>query len=222
MALLKTKRLRARITKMSGVKIGFCLLFLVGGSMVIETHAKTRLEKVSSTRSFDKLTERSEMTVAVFYEKDKKKMRQDRELATQVERIERIFSNVSRSFDYKEAEILFLLVDTSRGDLNGVLADYEISSFPTYMLFKFGVPVKKEGDKFAALKGMVSSDQIRQFIDNYFKDRVKNIVEEKAKLREKRAEESYYYGWGWGWGYPYPYYYWNYPYYGCGYGRCWW
>lgn len=188
-----------------------------------DVQAKDRLDKVSSIRSFNKIAEKSEMAVVVFYEKDKKKMRDNKDLTTQVERVERIFSNVSRSFDYKEAEMVFLQVDVARKDLQGLLGDYGINTIPTYMLFKFGEPVKK-GDKIAMLTGMVSSDQIRQFIDIYFKDRIKSIVEEKAKLREKRAEENYYYGWGWGFGYPY--YYWNYPYYGwgagCGYGRCWW
>jgi hypothetical protein len=204
------------------VAAGLALVLACSGGLSVQ--AKDGLQKISSIRSFNNVAEKAEMAVVVFYEKDKKKIRADKDLASKVERVERIFSNVSRSFDYKEAEILFLQVDTARRDLQGLLGDYQIGAIPTYMLFKFGEPVK-QGDKIAMLTGMASADQIRQFIDTFFKDRIKSIVEEKAKLREKRAEESYYYGWGWG-GWGYPYYYWNYPYYGwgygCGWGRCWW
>jgi hypothetical protein len=162
------------------VAAGLALVLACSGGLSVQ--AKDGLQKISSIRSFNNVAEKAEMAVVVFYEKDKKKIRADKDLASKVERVERIFSNVSRSFDYKEAEILFLQVDTARRDLQGLLGDYQIGAIPTYMLFKFGEPVK-QGDKIAMLTGMASADQIRQFIDTFFKDRIKSIVEEKAKLR---------------------------------------
>jgi hypothetical protein len=206
------------------------ILCVFVGLQVKPISARMRERHVKSERQFDKLLSHAELAVVMFYEKNAGVRRHERkspdsvalhkEVRADAERLEYMFSTVSRTSRYREAGVFFLTINCAYDALNALASRYGITQFPSFVLFEDGIRVKDNGKSTTLASDTVSSEQLREFIDTYLNQHIEDIIEDKAEARERAIERNLYY-WG-GWGYPsYPYYYWNYPYYGYGY-RWWW
>jgi hypothetical protein len=174
-----------------------------------------RERSVSSEKRFYSFIRKNELAVVLFYRKDKE-IKQDDVLYNQVVSLERMFSSTSRTPSYREAEIQFLTINVTKEKLIDLAQDFGVTSIPSFILFKDGVPVRKNGT-IVRLDGFIDRERLINFIDSHFETRVKDIIKEKAEARKRAAEERRYWyysrpywDWGWGWGYPY---YWGWPYY---------
>ncbi len=201
------------------VSIGLLILVALG----MRSTLVGKITSVKSERRFNKLTVRNELVVVMFYDREKKKARDRKEREEQREYYDKLFAmfkSASKIFDYKEAEVKFLKVNLARKKAADLQHDFDIIETPTFMLFKDGSPVRDEKGAIAQLKGIVSREKLREFIDKYFEERIEEIMNQKEEIRRRRLEELRYRR------YYYPYYYGYYPYYyrpywgfGFGYGH---
>lgn len=202
------------------MKLGACLLLCLLLLLFIQTSGRSPIA-IKSEKRFEQVMARSELAVVMFYEKNKTLMRRDKMLVRYVKRLEDMFLTVSSVPRYKEAGVMFLMMNVDYDNLGFVAQDHGITQLPAILLFEDGEVRRVKGDNPSVLVGNVSPENMRTFIDDAFGSRIERILKDKAKARR---EASYYRsswgGWGFGWGGS-PYYYWNYPYYGY-YGPWWW
>ena len=102
-------------------------------------------------------------------------------------------SSVSSAWLYKGADVQFLKVNVDKDCLEELQQDFQIGALPTFLLFKYGTPVNDQSGAIAQLTGFVSSDELRQFIDEYLQSDLQDRVEQKAEDRERRAAAAAYY-----------------------------
>lgn len=206
------------------IRLGACLVLCLLLLLFIRLAGdQGKAMAIKSEHNFTKTVMHKELTVVLFYQKDKMSMKCDPTAACALGRLQDLFIEMSKVSAYKEAGVYFLMVNTARNDLSSLLCDYQINQLPVVLLFKDGVPVRvKNSDMRAMLPADdLSCGDLRTFIDDNFSSRIGHILEDKAEARRQAAEDRFYnapYYAGWG---AYPYYYWNAPYYGYG-GPWWW
>jgi hypothetical protein len=174
----------------------------------------SKVNESSSPRLFDRYLGRAPYAVVMFYEKDREALRDNKKLSHTVQVLSDMFDGVSDRSRYKDAGLVFLKVNVSREKLLEVAQSYDVTKFPTFMLFNFGKPVSD-----AMLSGNIASKALESFIESYLKDHLDTIIENKEIIHERRLQDVRYNTPYWYWGYGSPYYTnWNGRYAGWGYG----
>lgn len=171
------------------------------------------VSEVKSAKNFHRLLSKRSLIVALFYQQDKS-MRKDQNYRRRFESLERMVRRVASQERYREAQVLFVLINTARGDLSELASDYGVGTMPAFMLFKEGRLVRN-----AQAKGFITDYQLQSFIDEYMGHTINSFVQARAARKMRRSTSGGVYtsfGIGYG-GYPYGGYY-GYPYYGGGVG----
>ena len=197
-------------------KIKYYIIFFVTHCVTIGAKEKA----ISSSEALYKLLSKAPYSVVMFYEKSKENMK-DKTIKQQISDLEVMFKSVSNNDEYKEADLQFLRVDVARKNLMSAAQRFNITKFPTFMLFvgREPIPTTISG---SLSQGYIYRSQLEALINAYLKDRMqvhlKNKAEsraialEKAKIRayETAAYAPYWYGYYGPYGYPYWWY--GYPY----------
>lgn len=159
---------------------------------------------IASASSFDRITRKKRFVAACFYEDE-----------NQINALQAI----SRERAYQKAGLAIAFIDIAKPRLQTLAKSYDVTSLPTIILFKNGIPLLER------LIGEKTEHQIRTFIAKNIGNDLQEAIKEKRYKEEERTIYPYL-GFGWGWGYPYYGAGWGYPYGGWGwrggwYGRRW-
>lgn len=192
----------------------FAAISVLGFVVLNGVIAKHR--KISSTKGFRSALNRSDLSVALFYDLEKKA---PKHIKSKIKGAMLAMSRASKHFKYVEVD--FMSVNTARRGLFDLIEMYSLSrpepNNPTVVLFKGGKQI-------VTARGFLSKTGLVELVEKHFSKEIKNITEEKDSRRRRRLERariraaewgSYwgpYYGssWGWphyghGWGWPYRY-----------------
>jgi len=179
---------------------------------------------VKRASKLERMVRESEFAVVLFYRKGRKRIA-DKALRQKIRDQIRDLRSASNTSPYRYAGVDFYSVDVAkRQDLADAAKLYRAQPAADNVAFA----LFKTGQQVTSRFGFMSPGQISDFIDQYLKDDIDEIVERKdEKLARKKQEaeiraynRSYrypYWGAGWGWGYGWPYYrrwYWGRPYWG--------
>ena len=191
--------------------VGMSIIVLVIGTVALTLLGRVR--SVSSVRNFDSTIARRELSIAMFYKRDKK-MAKDRDMKQKIRRLGRMFKSLSKKMRFREGELAFIRVNIAKRDMSELAQDYGVQQTPTFMLFDGGKLLRDAVGNAVSLTGFVTRYELTDFIESNFSSQLDEVIEEKAKIRKRRREEarwrSYYY--------PYYYPYHHYPYGGFGFG----
>jgi hypothetical protein len=124
----------------------------------------------------------------------------------------RLFKRTGKIGGYDD-NIKFVRVNLSKEKLVGIGQAYQIKKLPTFLLFKDGSIYKDKSGKMARFEGFSNIQELKQFIDSFFRDYIKRMIKRKREERIQRAREARYLYWNYG-GYPYSGYGYGWPYHG--------
>ena len=188
-------------------KLLFCVVVI---GVLCSSQIDCRVISVNRQNRFFDRMEKSTIALVLFIDKSKDMMRCAPEEFKSMRQAEYIFNQVSCSARFAEGDLRFIKVNVAlSSDLASLAFDYSINSFPTYVPFKLGAPVRR-GNNLVLLKGKQTAESVSDFIKNNFtKELDENI---KIRARERQLKQLYYLN-------SMPYF-WGYP---CGgwYGGCW-
>lgn len=213
------KKLRVLTRNKNAVRIAaVCVAALFLGFLGT---VNTKVKKATSTRTFERYLGRAPHAVVMFYEKDRKALRDDSKMRRKIDRLEDMFHGVSERYRYKEGDLVFIKVNITSEKMRTVAHDYGVNAFPTFMLFKYGSKLNAGQMMIGMASGELSGRRLEKFIESNLKESIDKIIQDKEDERERRLEEakirSYYRPyWGWGFGWGGPYHYWHRPYWGWG------
>lgn len=188
------------------------LRLTLGALIVVSFVAQTKDKKAGSYSSFYDQLARAPYVVALFYDKNKENMR-DPEIRQDIKQLGIMFHSISEDPEYKDADLLFVQVDISRGDLASVARGLRINQFPAIQLF-----IGREAVSGATIQGTIEREQVHNLIDKYLRKNIDEYRKDKdaARRRElERAKIRAYNSVSWG---PYWYGYYGAPYWGGYYG----
>jgi thioredoxin-like negative regulator of GroEL len=139
------------------------------------TQAKVRA--VKARRDFEQSIAKESMVVALFYSgKDKG--------------LTRMYEDVSNHQRYNDADVVFLKVNAARPELDELAALYGVTTMPAFIFFHKG---KRIADRDGAVKltGLVSRDELQDFIDQHYGEEIKQYIAKKnVRNKERLAEEN--------------------------------
>ncbi len=160
---------------------------------------EAKYTKVSGERSFDRLLDKNELVVVMFYH-------EGRDMRDQLSD----FKSAARGDKY----VTYVSASVDDSELASLASTYGVKQFPSFVLFRNGRSYSQKGQT-AILTGERSSSAIRRFVRNNFQDYIDDIIENKREAR-RYSSPSVSFGVGYG---AYPYYGGYYgPYYGGYYG----
>jgi len=188
----------------------FVLMVALGATGVV--HAR-RVLVVKSEKRFDYMISKHSLAVVYFYNEPKAKRGKNRCVGQTA--LDRAVGVLASSRSYRDGGLFFLKVNACRADLANIMRDYNVTTMPTFMLFKNGTPLRGKDRKPVTLSGFVDGATLQDFIDAYLADDINARIEQKAIDRARREAARFYYWNYWGPGYGY---YSGYPYGRLGFG----
>lgn len=203
--------------------IAFLVVMLAAGYATVRfmpaqarsSRSGSRIRDVGSEAKFDSALRRHDYVVVMLYYQDRE-MRKLGQKTEEIDRLEQMFSSVSREPLYENAAVAFFSVNLVSRDTTDLLDTYNISAekeLPAFLLFRLGDALSGMGGKAIRISGYLKRDQLISFINSNFKienlkdesDRIEAMEEEEREHR--RENRMYWYGgyrpWGYGYGWPY-------------------
>lgn len=152
-----------------------------------------RVHEVSSENRLYSKLQRQQFAIVFFYEENKE-LGRDREYRQALNAARKMFHRLSTQWEYIEGDLYFIRTNVSRESVCAVAQEFGVSSFPAFVIFEDGRPLKdKKDNTMGKIDGFVSQNELRTFIDNTIGDQLSNRREYKWELREqRRAEQAYY------------------------------
>jgi hypothetical protein len=159
---------------------------------------------IHSDHEFKQAIAHSTIALVMFYFKGENE-RKDKKIHRLIEQLENTFETVSNSTRYKRAEIAFMKINSAHPALKNCALRYGIKKLPAFVLFERGI-VMLDGENYPiVLTGFVDRAALKDFIEAHSRSHIKNILQEKEVVANRRKREDrsawvpYYY--------PYDYYY---------------
>ena len=192
------------------------IILIVIALLLWVTHGRAYVQKIHSEDQFYRVINKRSIA-AVFFYRDNKEMRKNREIKNKINSSLANLERMSRLPWYDDGDCLFAAVNVVSGDLCNLAKSLGIKMLPCYILFYDSVPVRGPQGQPALLNGYVPRNMLENFIDRFAGGTLEDNVKERAEQRRIDREEAriryQYYA---------PCFYWGYPYWGCGYpcGGC--
>ncbi len=200
------------------------ILFLT--MILLSQGLQARYFAIKNDSQFVDETNRYEFVIACFLPDPHSGKDFDRQLSKDIKVLQDTVRATSETGPYKKLlknEVGFVVVDTSRENMNPLLQKYKISTdaSPQFLLFKNGKVLTAMSGKLAKLVGFISKSDLLEFIDDYFGKNFDEILSKKAdedaqdremQIAKYQAAASYRYPYGGyapynPWGSPGPYIY---------------
>lgn len=83
------------------------------------------------------------------------------------EHAQRTITTTRHNKQYQKADLMFIKVNVAHRNLDAVAAEYGVRTFPSFILFKHGVPVRAKNGKIALLSGSATPEQLHTFINRH-------------------------------------------------------
>lgn len=208
---------------MKGTSTIYCVMVflgLVSSSLMARDHW---LRAPRNDRSFYDLITKYQFAVVLFYQENKE-INKDRHMRQINNFMDGTFARLSRNGYYRDGDLAFIKVNVMRDDLENVQHEYQITTLPSILIFRNGVPFQDAQGKRLMIAGQASADQIDSLIAAHLKKELDANVQKRAEQRRIQRELDAWYGygpnvyWNWGWGWPGYCGAWGWPNY---YGGCW-
>jgi hypothetical protein len=196
---------------------------------------RARVIKIRHQSKFERIVkDKSDFVILLFYDSCQKlhNTRSNKD----IKMLQETYRDASARAWYHDAGLKFVMMDIAHRQVADVVQQYNITKFPTLMLFKFGYPIMNtDAGTVVTLSGFVTEQDIHYFIRKHLeKDLNKMIEEKRVQERDARTRRCwsnmclryspyygypgwpyYYYGFGW------PYYYYSHPRVDVGFGLYW-
>lgn len=170
------------------------------------TMTSARVHRVKSERNFDYILRNAHFSVILFYSGG----RNDKDEG--MNHLKDVFEDLSNRGRYKDAEIVFMRVNIDSRNMITIAEHYDITEYPSFILFDEDEPMIDENELPIILTGFVTRVALKQFIEDNLETRIAETIKQKDELVKRRRDEAkvswvpYYY--------PYDYYYPYWDFYG--------
>ncbi|MFI5332943.1 MAG: thioredoxin family protein [Candidatus Babeliales bacterium] len=149
---------------------------------------------VRSASTFHSLLKQQPFSVVFFYDQDKQLVtcsKKHPQAACHIQvhtnkNAQRTINTTRHNKQYHKADLMFIKVNVAYRGLDAVANEYGIKKFPTFMLFKHGVPVHAKNGGIAVLSGSATPEQLHAFIERHLGHAI--------DLRVEYKQEAYYQG----------------------------
>ncbi len=204
-------------------RLSLFLYFII--SMVSAEH-----EVVSSVGQLNDLIKNNKLAVLMFYYKDDtlntKKM-------GYAKYSERLLKRTALKDRYDDSDVMFIEVNISNKNLEGLKTQYSVKKYPTFFLFIDGKAVVDSSKERIYLQDIPEEDELVEFIERHLREEINKIVGEESYdyYEDDDEDDEYYYYparryyrrhhyYPYNYYHPYGYYRYNrWPYYGRRYHR---
>lgn len=156
----------------------FVLFVLFVGNVV-----QAKVRTINTRRDFARSVAKGTMMVALFYDKKDKNLT-------------RMYSDISNTKRYDDADVVFLKVNSASEDLEMLPALYGVKNMPALIFFNNGKRVANcEGA--VVQSGAVSQDQLKALIDKYYGPEMDSYIAKKEARAQWMIEQEKASGYNW-------------------------
>lgn len=153
--------------------------------MLVSQGLHARYSMVKNDNQFIDEINKHEFVVACFLHSAESSKDVDKQIKKDIKTLQDTIKSTSETEPYKKLlkqEVGFLVIDTNKDALEGLMEKYDISSeqAPQFLLFKNGKVITSISGRVAKLVGFITKSDLLEFVNDYFGKDLDDILAQKA------------------------------------------